>query len=121
MVPPTGLKDEDRARLGAKLDEAAGNLAQAAGAKEAVTTIETVRTELATAAKDLTLVDADHALTYRASGLLVAALAASGDADRAKATAIETAAQFPGRKPRDSGCRRRRRSSCWPPPPPPAA
>src|SRR5688572_32083337 len=46
MVPPTGLKDEDRARLGAKLDEAAGKLAKAAGAKEAVADIEAVRTEL---------------------------------------------------------------------------
>lgn len=102
MVPPTGLKEADRTRLGAKLDEAAGKLGKAAGAKEAVTDIEAVRAELATAAKDMTLVDADHALTYRAAGLLVAALAASGDADRAKATATETAAQFPGRKPNDS-------------------
>jgi hypothetical protein len=101
MVPPTGLKDEDRARLGGKLDEVAGKLGKAAGAKEAVTDIEAVQTELASAAKDLTLVDADHALGYRASGLLVAALAASGDADRAKAAAVETAAQFPGRKPRE--------------------
>jgi hypothetical protein len=102
MVPPTGLKDEDRTRLGAKLDEAAGKLSKSGSAKDAVTDIEAVRTELASAAKDITLIDADHALTYRASALLVAALVAAGDTDRAKAAAIETAAQFPGRKPRDS-------------------
>jgi hypothetical protein len=98
MAPPTGLKAEDRARLSAKLDEAAGKLKS----KEAVADIEAVRGELATFAKDITLVDADHALNYRAAALLVAALAASGDNDRAKAAAVETAAQFPGRKPRES-------------------
>jgi hypothetical protein len=98
MAPPSGLKDADRARLSAKLDEAAAKLKS----KEAVTDIEAVRAELATAAKDMTLVDADHALAYRADGLLVAALAAAGDNDRAKAAAIEAAAQFPGRKPRES-------------------
>jgi hypothetical protein len=94
MVPPAGLKEEDRARLRAKLD-AAGK-----SGKEAIADLEAVRTELASNAKDLVLVDADHDLTYRAAGLLVGALAASGDADRAKAVAIETAAEFPGRKPR---------------------
>jgi hypothetical protein len=95
MVPPAGLKDEDRKRLGAKLEEAS-----AKKGKEAVADLEAVRTELATAAKDMVLIDADHDLNYRAAGLLVAALAASGDAERAKAVAIETAAEFPGRKPR---------------------
>jgi hypothetical protein len=97
MAPPAGLKTEDRNRLTAKLVEAAGKLKSAP--KDTVAEIETVRTELLTAAKDLPLVDTDHQLTYRASGLLVAALAASGDLDRAKAVAVETVAQFPGHKP----------------------
>jgi hypothetical protein len=95
MVPPAGLKEEDRTRLRGKLDQAGDKKG-----KEAVADIEAVRTELATAAKDLVLVDADHELNYRAAGMLVGALLASGDADRAKAVAIETAAEFPGRKPR---------------------
>jgi hypothetical protein len=95
MAPPAGLKEQDRTRLRAKLDEAAEKKG-----KEAVADIEAVRTELATAAKDLVLVDADHDLTYRAAGMLVGALVASGDAERAKAVATETAAEFPGRKPR---------------------
>jgi len=95
MVPPAGLKDEDRKRLGAKLAEAAEKKG-----KDAIADIEAVRGELSTAAKDLVLVDADHDLSYRAAGLLVAALVASGDAERAKAIAIESAAEFPGRKPR---------------------
>ncbi|HXU84115.1 MAG TPA: PEGA domain-containing protein, partial [Polyangia bacterium] len=99
MVPPAGLKEEDRARLRTKLDQAAEKLTKG-GAKEAVADLEAVRTELGTAAKDLALVDADHELAYRAAGLLVAALGASGDADRAKTVAAETAVEFPGRKPR---------------------
>jgi hypothetical protein len=100
MVPPAGLKEEDRTRLRAKLDQAAEKASTKAGAKEAIADIEAVHTELATAAKDLVLVDADHELRYRAAGLLVAALSVSGDAERAKATATEIAAEFPGRKPR---------------------
>jgi hypothetical protein len=101
MVPPTGLKDEDRARLGGKLDQAAQQIA-GGKAKEAIADLEAVRGELASAAKDLTLVDSDHDLTFRASGLLVAALQAAGEADRAKVIAGETAVQFPGRKARPS-------------------
>jgi hypothetical protein len=97
MAPPAGLKSEDRTRLTAKLVEASAKIKSAP--KDAVAELETARTELLTAAKDLPLVDADHELTYRASGLLVAALVASGDTDRAKAVAIETVAQFPGHKP----------------------
>jgi hypothetical protein len=97
MVPPAGLKEEDRKRLAAKLEQAAGKKG-----KEAVDDLEAVRTELAQSAKDMVMVDADHELIYRAAGLLVGALAASGDSDRAKAVAIETAAEFPGRKPRPS-------------------
>jgi hypothetical protein len=101
MVPPAGLKDEDRTRIRTKLDEIQHKLSPAA-AKEAIPELEAVRAELSSAAKDLTLVDADHELTYRTDGLLIAALALAGDNDRAKTLAAETAAQFPGRKARAS-------------------
>jgi hypothetical protein len=99
MVAPAGLKDEDRARIRTKLDELEHKLSPGA-AKETVKELEAVRAELTSAAKDLTLVDSDHDLIYRTDGLLVAALAQAGDNDRAKTVATETAAQFPGRKPR---------------------
>jgi hypothetical protein len=101
MVPPAGLKDEDRSRLRAKLDQIQQKLSPAT-AKESITELEAVRGELTSAAKDLTLVDADHELTYRTDGLLIGALALAGDNDRAKTVALETAAQFPGRKPREA-------------------
>ena len=103
MVPPAGLKDADRARLRGKLDQAAERIGRGGSvAKEALAEIEAIRTELTTSAKDLALVDADHELAFRAGALLVAALVASGDGDRAKLVATEVATQFPGRKPRES-------------------
>jgi hypothetical protein len=101
MVPPGGLKDEDRARIRGKLNEISQKLS-ATTTKESIAELEAVRAELTSAAKDLTLVDADHDLTYRTDGLLVAALALAGENDRAKTIAGETAAQFPGRKARES-------------------
>jgi hypothetical protein len=100
MAPPSGLKEEDRTRLKARLDQIAEKLGKS-GAKEAVADLEAVRTELNSSAKDVTFTAADHDLGYRAAGLLVAALVAAGDRDKAKAVATETAAQYPGRKPRE--------------------
>lgn len=97
MGAPAGLKEEDRARLKAKIDQAV-----AKGGAEAVTELEAVRVELATAAKDITLVEADHDLTYQAATQLVAALQAAGSAEKAKDLAGEVSAQFPGRKPREA-------------------
>lgn len=101
MLPPSGLKEADRTRLGSALAQAAQQIA-AGEDKAAVASLEAVRTELAAAGKDTTFVDVDHDLVFRTGGLLVAALVAGGEGDRAKLIAAEVAAQFPGRKPGDS-------------------
>jgi hypothetical protein len=91
------LKPEDLARLTAKLDEAA-----ARQGAEAVAAIEPVRGELLEAAKKGPLDEAGAALAVRAGAALAAALAANGQADRARVVAQETALLFPGRKPDDA-------------------
>jgi hypothetical protein len=100
LVAQPGIKPEDRARIGSKLDEVARKIQQRA-ASEAMAALEPIRVELAQAAKDYTLDKPDLDLAYRAAALHVAALLASGDADRAKNQASETNALFPGRKPSD--------------------
>jgi hypothetical protein len=101
MVTPPGIKAEDRTRIASKLDEVARKIQQRA-ASDAMTALEPVRVELAQAARDYPLEKADIDLAYRAAGLNVAALVASGDTDKAKNAASETAALFPGRKPGES-------------------
>jgi hypothetical protein len=94
------LKEEDRARIAGKLDEAARKTSGSAA--EAVTALEAVRTELADLSKTATLSKEDHDLAYRAEGLLVAAQLAAKETDKAKTVAQEAALKFPGRKPGDA-------------------
>jgi hypothetical protein len=101
MITPTGIKPEDRARLATRLDEVARKVQQRA-AREALTGLDSINAELSQLAKEYVLETADVDLAYRAAGLHVAALLANGEADRAKAVAVETATLFPGRKPADT-------------------
>jgi hypothetical protein len=101
MITPPGIKPEERARIASRLDEVARKVQQRA-ATDAMSTLESVRTELTQANKEYILEKADHDLGYRAAGLQVAALLAAGEADRAKATAVEVATLFPARKPAES-------------------
>jgi hypothetical protein len=101
MTTPTGIKPEDRTRLAARLDEVARKVQQRA-ATEALTRLESINAELSQLAKEYVLEKPDVDMAYRAAGLHVAALLANGEADRAKAVAVQTATLFPGRKPDDS-------------------
>jgi hypothetical protein len=100
MTTPPGIKAEDRTRLAGRLDEIARKVQQRA-ATEAMSGLESVRADLGQLAKEYVLEKPDFDLAYRAAGLHVAALLAAGQADRAKAVAVETATLFPNRKPAD--------------------
>jgi hypothetical protein len=101
MVTPVGIKADDRTRIGGKLDEVARKIQQRAAA-EAMTLLDPVRNEINQAARESTFEKADFDLAYRAAGLHVAALLVSGDTDRSKVVATETATLFPARKPAEA-------------------
>jgi hypothetical protein len=95
--PVLTVTDEAQAAFAADVDAAAKQIAGTPA--DAITTLERVRNELAAAARKGPRGEKADGLAFRASGLLVAALLASKDDERARKLADETTLLFPQRKP----------------------
>lgn len=99
LLPAGDAKDEDLTAYSARIDDAAAKIAAAPG--EAAGALEAVRTELRTRAATQVPAKGADDLVFRASALLVGALTAAKQDERAKTVAAETALLFPGRKGAD--------------------
>jgi hypothetical protein len=100
-APPATLGDEELATLTAQIEAAEQKLG-AGAPSEALPVLERVRGDLLAAAKKGPRGKTGDDLAWRSGGLVVAALLASNDSERARKVADETALLFPGRKPTDA-------------------